>query len=171
MAIAPLSEQVVPVGPSRNGSVIHTAIVHNTLDVAALTARVEHASVGAISVFLGTVRHLNDGRAVTGIDYEAYIPMAERELREIAREVFAEIDGVRIAIEHRIGTLIVGDVSVAIAAGHARRAPALEATQRLIERLKVRVPIWKREHYVDGERLWVDPTRGVHGAHSPGETA
>jgi molybdopterin synthase catalytic subunit len=139
--------------------VLHTAIVSAEIDVTELTKRVGDAGVGAVSVFLGTVRHHNDGRAVTGIDYEAYVPMAERELHAIAAEVCAEIAGIRIAIEHRIGTLVVGDVSVAIASAHARRAPALEATQVLIERLKVRVPIWKREHYVDGDRAWVDPTR------------
>lgn len=165
MSTAPHDLHDAPAHTRASGVVVHTAIVQRAIDVAALTKRVEDEGVGAVSVFLGTVRHHNDGRAVTGIDYEGYVPMAERELREIAQEVCAEIHGVRIAIEHRLGTLVVGDISVAIASAHARRAPALDATQRLIEQLKVRVPIWKREHYVDGERLWVDPTR--HAAHAP----
>ncbi len=121
-------------------------------------SRVEHSSVGAVSLFVGTVREFNDGRDVSGIDYEAYQPMAERELGVIAREACDEIPGLRLAIEHRVGTLLVGDISVAIAAAHARRAPAIAAAQRVIEVLKQRVPIWKREHYLDGERRWVDPT-------------
>ena len=136
----------------------HVAVVVDTIDVANLIARVAHAGVGAISTFLGTVREHNDGRAVTGIDYEAHEPMAGLELTTIAQEACTAMPGLRLAIEHRIGTLVVGEVSVAIAAAHARRAPAMAATQYVIEELKQRVPIWKREHYVDGERRWVDPT-------------
>ena len=136
----------------------HVAVVADVIDVASFIARVSHAGVGAISTFLGTVREHNDGRAVTGIDYEAYEPMASRELRVIAEEACAAMPGLRVAVEHRIGTLVVGDVSVAIATAHARRAPSMAAMQYIIEELKQRVPIWKREHYVDGERRWVDPT-------------
>ena len=137
----------------------YAAIVEAPIDIPALMARVESSGVGAISLFVGTVRDLNDGQAVTGIDYEAYQPMAELELGRIAREAATEIPGIRVAIEHRVGTLRVGEASIVIVAGHARRAPAMAATQRIIEVLKQRVPIWKREHYVSGERHWVDPTR------------
>jgi molybdopterin synthase catalytic subunit len=129
------------------------------IDLGALVASVSHPGVGAIATFLGTVREFNDGRPVTGIDYEAYEPMAEREMQAIAREVCGQWPGLRIALQHRLGTLHVGDVSVAIACAHARRAPAADAMRQAIEALKVRVPIWKREHYVDGEWTWVDPTR------------
>lgn len=143
------------------GGVCHIAVVHVPIDVGVLTARVEDAGVGAVSVFLGTVRRHNAGRAVTGIEYEAYEPMAERELHNIASEICEEIAGLRVAIEHRVGTLRVGEVSVAIAAAHPRRAPALRGAEQLIERLKVRVPIWKCEHYVDGDRHWIDPTQAA----------
>ena len=136
----------------------HVAIVESAIDIAQVMAHVEDGGVGAISLFVGTVRHQNDGREVTGIDYEAYLPMAAVQLRAIAEEACAATPGLRVAIEHRVGTLTIGDVSVAIAAAHARRAPALAGAQRLIEVLKQRVPIWKREHYVDGERRWIDPT-------------
>ena len=139
----------------------HVAIVTVPIDVAPMLAHVSHAGVGAISLFLGTVRDLNDGRAVTGIDYEAYEPLAESELETIAREVCAATAGLRLAIVHRVGTLDVGETSVAIAASHARRAPAMAATRTVIEALKQRVPIWKREHYVDGDRSWVDPTASI----------
>lgn len=139
-------------------SLPHVAVVATPIDLAAVMARVEASGVGAISVFVGTVRDLNDGQTVTGIDYEAYEPMATIELQRLARETSDAIPGVRVAVEHRIGTLRVGEASVVIVAGHARRAPAMAATQQLIERLKQRVPIWKREHYVSGEWHWVDPT-------------
>ena len=154
----PVAEVTASEGPNAIAGVCHVAIVDVPIDLSRLLVHVEHAAVGAVSLFLGTVRNLNDGRDVIGIDYEAYHPMAERELRAIAREACSEIPGLRLAIEHRVGTLIVGDVSVAIAAAHARRAPAIAAAQRVIEALKQRVPIWKREHYVDGQRHWVDPT-------------
>ena len=156
-----MAEQAVAVrteAASSQTGVQHVAVVTETIDVPHLIARVSHAGVGAISTFLGTVREHNDGRAVTGIDYEAYEPMAGLELMAIAQETCAATPGLQVAIEHRIGTLRVGEVSVAIAASHARRAPAMAATQQVIEMLKKRVPIWKREHYVDGDRRWVDPT-------------
>ncbi len=134
------------------------AIVQAPIDVAKVSALVEHPSVGAVSVFVGVVRENNDGRQVTGIDYEAYQPMAERELSALCQEIVEEIAGLRLAIVHRVGTLTIGEASVVIASAHARRAPALEGARRAIEVLKQRVPIWKREHYVDGERRWVDPT-------------
>jgi molybdopterin synthase catalytic subunit len=138
--------------------VCHVAIVDTPIDVGRLQARVAHPGIGAITMFLGTVRNVHEGRDVTGIDYEAYQPMAERELTAIARETCASTAGLQLAIEHRVGALVVGDVSVAIAAAHARRAPSLAAAQHVIEVLKQRVPIWKREHYSNGERRWVDPT-------------
>ena len=142
---------------------LHSAIVEGPIDVARLIALAEGPGIGALSVFLGTVRDLNDGRPVTGMEYEAYAGMARAELERLAREVCAEWPGVRLCVEHRVGALAVGDVSVAIVAAHAHRAPALDAARAVIERLKQRVPIWKREHYVDGERVWIDPTRGAGG--------
>ena len=137
------------------------AITHEPIDVQMLLAAVSHDSVGAISTFLGTVREVNEDRPVTGIDYEGSEPMAVREMQGIAGELVREWPGLRVAIVHRLGTLQVGDVSVAIACAHARRAPSADGMRRAIESLKVRVPIWKREHYVDGEWTWVDPTKAA----------
>jgi molybdopterin synthase catalytic subunit len=139
----------------------HVEITESPIDLNQLVAHVQHDGIGAVATFLGTVRDLNDGRRVTGIDYEAYQPMAEVQLREIVDEVQTHWDGLRIAIVHRVGTLRVGEISVAIACAHARRAPAADAMRTAIEALKVRVPIWKREHYADGEWTWVDPTRST----------
>ncbi len=150
--------------PVAHGGVQHVAIVEATINVSELLARVAHPGVGALSLFLGAVRDHHDGQAVTGIDYEAYQPMAERELQAIAQETCAATPGLRLAIEHRVGTLMVGEISVAIAAAHARRAASLASTSHVIEVLKQRVPIWKREHYVSGERRWVDPTASVGSA-------
>ena len=146
---------------------IRTAIVSRPIDTAALLAEVAHPSTGATSLFVGTVREVNEDRGVTGIDYEAYAGMAERELETIAAEAVHRFAGVRVVVEHRIGTLGVGDISVAIAVAHARRTPAMSASKFVIEELKRRVPIWKREHYVGGTREWVDPTRPSQHATGP----
>lgn len=134
------------------------------LDLGGLVTRVSGAGVGAIASFLGTVRDHHDGRAVTGLDYEAYEPMATLELARIASEATRQWPSVTIAVAHRVGTLAVGDASVAIAVGAARRASALDAMRFVIETLKARVPIWKREHYVNGTWTWVDPTREAVGS-------
>ena len=138
-----------------------TAIVTRPIQAAALIAEVSSDANGATSLFVGTVRDVNDGRAVTGIEYTAYGAMAARELEKIVTEAAERFGGVTIAVEHRVGTLALGDVSVAIAAPHAHRRHALDATRFVIEELKRRVPIWKREHYADGTREWVDPSSSL----------
>jgi molybdopterin synthase catalytic subunit len=135
------------------------AIVTREISPAALIAEVQSSDVGAISLFLGTVRDTNDGRRVTGIDYSAYTSMAESELAAILAEARDRFGEIALVVEHRVGALALGDVSVAIAAAHRHRASALDCTRFVIEEIKKRVPIWKLEHYVDGTREWVDPTR------------
>ena len=137
---------------------IRTAIVEHPIDLAALLAEVSDVATGATLLFVGTVRDVNDGRPVTGIEYRAYVAMAERELRDIANEVAARFDVPRLVAEHRVGTLGLGEASVAIALAHPHRGPAYDASRALIEELKRRLPVWKLEHYVDGTREWVDPT-------------
>ena len=129
------------------------------IDVPSLIEEVAADDRGAVSIFLGTVRNSNEGRAVNGIDYSAYDAMAVAEMNRIVDEAIARFPGVAIALQHRTGTLNVGDVSVAIACAHGHRAAALDANRYVIEELKRRVPIWKREHYLDGTSEWVDPLR------------
>jgi len=148
---------------------MRATLVHQPIDVAALLAEVNAASSGASALFLGTVREVNDGRAVAGIDYSAYETMAQRELEAIARETRDAFATDHVVIEHRLGYLALTEVSVAIAVSHPHRAPAMDAMRFAIEELKRRVPIWKREHYVDGTREWVDPTRAA-GASQPQAT-
>jgi molybdopterin synthase catalytic subunit len=138
---------------------MRTAIVPRPLDAAALLAEVASEASGASTLFVGTVREVNDGRAVVGIDYSAYGPMAERELAAVVAEAAARFGTERIVVEHRVGTLGLGEASIVIAVSHARRAAAMDAQRYVIEEIKKRVPIWKREHYADGTREWVDPTR------------
>ena len=134
---------------------MRSAIVDRALDPAALLAEVLAPRHGAGVLFAGVVRERNNDRAVTGMEYSAYRAMAERELAMIVAEAAARYDGAEIAVEHRLGTLAIGDASVVIATAHPHRAAAYEASRYVIEQLKHRVPIWKREHYADGTREWV----------------
>lgn len=134
---------------------MRSAIVDHALDPTALLAEVASTASGATTLFVGTVRRINDGRDVTGIDYSAYRDMAERELATIVSEAVVRFGTDRITVEHRLGSLALGEASIVIAVSHERRANAMEAQRFLIEEVKRRVPIWKREHYADGAREWV----------------
>jgi molybdopterin synthase catalytic subunit len=138
---------------------MRVALVQAPIDAGALLAEVSDQGSVATSLFLGTVRDVNDGRMVTGIDYSAYDAMAVREMTHVVSEAAERFGTPHIVVEHRVGFLALTDVSIAIAVSHARRAPAMDAARYVIEEIKKRVPIWKREHYVDGTREWVDPTR------------
>jgi molybdopterin synthase catalytic subunit len=137
-------------------------LTRDPIDPTALLQRVARPRHGAILLFLGVVREVNDGRAVTGIEYSAYEAMAARELEAIAGETLARFDATDIAIEHRLGELALEEASVGIAVAHPHRGTAYDASRWVIEELKRRVPIWKREQYADGTREWVDSSR--HGA-------
>lgn len=137
---------------------MRAALVRTPLDPSTLLAEVASAGNGASIVFVGTVRDVNDGRSVSGIEYTAYETMAVRELEAIVAEAMARFGTPDIVVEHRIGRLELGEASVVIAVAHPHRAEAYEASRFVIEELKRRVPIWKREEYVDGTREWVDPT-------------
>jgi molybdopterin synthase catalytic subunit len=136
-----------------------SSIITREIDPASLISEVASPEHGAISVFIGTVRDVNEGRSVSSMEYSAYTSMAESELERILDEAEERFGVSSLVVEHRIGVLGLGDVSVAIAAAHQHRAPALDCTRYVIEEIKKRVPIWKMEHYADGTREWVDPTR------------
>jgi molybdopterin synthase catalytic subunit len=157
----PIDALANPLANTLADASVRTAIVDRPIDCAALLAEVAHPSAGATAVFVGTVRETNLGRAVTGIEYAAYTAMAERELAAIARDVAIQFAPLRLAAEHRVGTLGLGEISIVIAAAHAHRGPAMDAMRAVIEAVKARVPIWKREHYADGSRDWVDPTNAI----------
>ncbi len=147
---------------------MHLALVNHPIDTTALLDLVATHDAGITSVFIGTVRNTNDGQTVSGIEYSAYETMALHQLRAIAAEAVEQFGLCSIAIEHRLGELSLGDASVVIALSHARRTPGLDATRWVIESLKQRVPIWKREHYADGTLEWVDPTRARVAAEAEG---
>jgi molybdopterin synthase catalytic subunit len=110
---------------------------------------------GAVATFLGVVRGTHQGRKVRLLEYEAYVPLAENVLALIEREVAEFWPSVRLALHHRIGRLVVGEASVAIAAASAHRTDAFQACRYAIERVKQVAPIWKREFFDDGAE-WIE---------------
>lgn len=110
---------------------------------------------GAVALFVGTVRDANAGRRVRFLEYEAYGPLAEKELGRLAARARDRFGVASIAIVHRTGRLEIGEASVAIAVASAHRAEALDACRFVIDTLKRTVPIWKREHF-EGGSVWIE---------------
>lgn len=133
------------------------------IDIAALVAAVQAPERGGIATFVGLVRNHHGGRAVLRLDYSAYVPMAEAECGRILAEAKTRWP-VGVALQHRVGALEIGDAAVAIAVGSAHRDDAFAACRYVIEEVKRRVPIWKRECYADGTVAWVDPTAALQHA-------
>lgn len=129
-------------------------LTDDPIDPHSLVARVMRASDGAYVLFEGVVRNHHDGKAVESIFYDAYRPMAEKEMDAIVRETAARYPDVALAVVHRLGHLVVGDSSIAIVASSPHRAEAFEACRMMIDRIKETVPIWKKERGPGGEE-WV----------------
>ncbi|MCH2653071.1 MAG: molybdenum cofactor biosynthesis protein MoaE [Gemmatimonadetes bacterium] len=128
------------------------------IDTAALLAKVGSNEDGAALLFIGVVRDHAEGRKVTGMRYDVYAEMATEVLREIALEASIPLGTDRIAVAHRFGELKIGEISVGIAVSSPHRAEAYEASRFVIEEIKKRLPVWKKEHYVDGVSEWVEGT-------------
>ena len=130
-------------------------VVTHPLSPEGAAAAVDHPGAGGIAIFSGVVRNETDGREVKFLEYEAHAPMAEAKMREIGLTIRGRWPGVkRVAMLHRLGRLQIGESSVLIAVSAAHRAEAFAACQYAIDTLKSTVPVWKKEHFGDGE-VWV----------------
>jgi molybdopterin synthase catalytic subunit len=149
----PLSDgdEVAVIPPVSGGSF---RLVDGPLDLAAVVAEVADERAGAIATFQGTVRRQSRGRTVTALEYEAYAGMAEKVMAQIADGVKGRYELCEVAIAHRTGRCEVGEVSVAIAVSAPHRQDALSACRDVIDELKDRVPLWKKELYEGGEE-WI----------------
>ncbi|HYX93138.1 MAG TPA: molybdopterin converting factor subunit 1 [Myxococcaceae bacterium] len=152
-APVPADAEVALIPPVAGGSGTFR-VVDRPLSLDEVVKAVEAAGVGGIVTFTGCVRNETKGRRVLRLVYEAYAPMAERKMEEIARDAAEKWPGSRLAIVHRIGVLEPGELAVVIAASAPHRDAAFQACRHAIERLKKDVPIWKKEHFEDGE-VWV----------------
>lgn len=133
------------------------SLTNEPIDYHALTESVRSSNSGAVVLFLGTVRELTAGRRTVALDYEGYPAMAEAKLAELEAEACQRWPVDRVGIVHRLGHLELGDISVAVAVSCPHRQQAFEAGKFLIDELKIRVPIWKKENWDDGSTEWVHP--------------
>lgn len=116
--------------------------------------KVQSANAGAITVFIGTVREMTDGKRTLSLEYDAYVPMAVKSLKKIGDEIEEKWADAKVAITHRIGRLEISEVAVVIVVSSPHRQAAYEANQYAIERIKEIVPIWKKEYWEDGTK-WI----------------
>jgi len=135
-----------------------TYLTRTPISLDTLMAEVAQPACGGTCVFLGTVRSGPDEQGVTAIEYSAYEEMVEAEFGRLLADARARWPGAGIAVRHRLGTIPVGEASIAIAAAAPHRAQAFEACRYVIEEVKRRVPVWKKELRVDGTEVWVDPS-------------
>jgi MoaE-MoaD fusion protein len=148
-------DEVALLPPVSGGCNPLIALVKDPIDAASLAAEVKQGEDGAVVVFDGIVRNNTRGRRTLFLVYEAYEEMALRQMRALAEEAVLAHGVRQVALVHRLGRIEVGETSVLIAVSSAHRAQAFEACRWLIDTLKKTVPIWKKEHFVDGA-VWAD---------------
>ncbi len=132
---------------------VYALVTDEPLDVTPIEEFVQNSANGAVVTFTGVIRDSDDGRAVTGLDYEAH-PEAQRFLEEACLIVASET-GLRIAAAHRTGSLTIGDLALVASVAAPHRAEAFTACARVVDIIKLTVPIWKRQHLAAGEAEWV----------------
>jgi molybdopterin synthase catalytic subunit len=135
--------------------VARATVTTDVLSVAEHEALVADPAAGATVSFAGVVRDHDDGRGVDALDYSAH-PSAAARVAEVAADVAARVQGVRaLAVSHRVGPLAIGDVALACAVSADHRAAAFETCALLVDEVKARIPVWKRQQFADGTQEWV----------------
>ncbi|MDG5789176.1 molybdenum cofactor biosynthesis protein MoaE [Evansella sp. AB-P1] len=134
----------------------HFLITNEAVDIQEVVDKVSDRNAGAINTFIGTVREMTKGKKTLYLKYDAYIPMAEKKLEQIGDEILKDFPEAKVAITHRIGELAISDIAVVIAVSTPHRNDAFTASRYAIERIKEIVPIWKKEHWDDGEKWMGD---------------
>jgi molybdopterin synthase catalytic subunit len=147
-------DELALIPPVAGGADRHVRLLDEPLSLDRVVAAVGGPGMGGIVTFTGTVRRHSRGTVVERLEYEAYGSMALREMTRLCEEIEAELAGIRLAVEHRVGKLAIGDIAVVIAAAAPHRAEAFTACRAMIDRLKDRVPIWKKEIGEDGAE-WI----------------
>jgi molybdopterin synthase catalytic subunit len=132
-------------------------LTHEPIDYPGMLEQVRRPGCGAVVGFLGTVRDLTEGKETAALDYEAYPGMAERQMTAIENEARERWPVGDLILIHRLGRLVVGEISVAVAVSCPHRGQAFDACRHVIDRLKQIVPIWKKENWADGSTAWVHP--------------
>jgi molybdopterin synthase catalytic subunit len=139
-------------------------LVHRPIDTAALLAAVANHAAGANVLFLGTTRAVTEGIRTRELDYESHEPLADAEIARLREEAVSRFGLLGCLIEHRLGTVAIGEASVAIATSAPHRREAFAAAEWLMERIKTDVPIWKCDVAADGGRAWIHPQQAPGAA-------
>ena len=134
---------------------IHVEISQEPLDIQRAYAAVSDSAHGGIDMFIGAVRNCHEGHSVKGVTYDVHKTLAEKALRDICEESLGIWPDTRYYVSHYQGTLEVGGISVVVAVSAAHRAEAFDACRFVIDELKKRAPVWKKEHYPEGESAWL----------------
>jgi molybdopterin synthase catalytic subunit len=137
------------------GAPVTAVVTTDPLDLAAHESAVGRGAAGAVVSFAGVVRDHDHGRGVLELEYEAH-PTAQQILAEVAEEIAADPEVHALAVSHRIGSLKIGDVALAAAVSSSHRAAAFAACARLVDEVKARLPVWKRQVFADGTEEWVN---------------
>lgn len=135
-------------------------ITNQGIDVDALRRRLESEKAGAYAAFQGWVRNHNDGRDVVSLEYEAYGPIAVSEGERVLAEALQRFNLLKVAASHRVGHLQIGDCAVWVGVSAAHRGDAFDGCRYVIDELKSRLPIWKKEHYSGGDSGWINCVTG-----------
>lgn len=128
------------------------------IDTSALKEKVLDERAGACAIFEGWVRNHNDGKAVESLQYDVFAELAIKEGERIVQEVLAKYDVHAGICVHRVGLLSIGDIAITCVVTSSHRKAAFDACQEIVDQVKARVPVWKKEWYVDGQSEWIDPT-------------
>lgn len=159
--LPPVPTQVVLSDEEQAGNFV--GVIDQKLEPQYILNLVADGAAGAISSFIGITRDNFKGKRVLHLEYEGYVPMAEKQMLKLCKEVRERWDVKKIALYHKLGTCPVGDASVVIAVSSAHRIASIEAAHYLIDTLKGRVPIWKQEVYEGDERVWKENAEWVDG--------
>jgi molybdopterin synthase catalytic subunit len=140
-------------------------LVRSPIDVSALRATLADPACGGYAAFEGWVRDHNEGQRVRHLEYEAYESLAVREAERIVAEAVARFGVTRAACAHRVGALAIGELAVWVGVSAPHRDEAFRACRYIIDEIKQRLPIWKKEHYVNGDSGWVNCERCASDPH------
>ncbi len=140
----------------------NVAITTEAIDITTLFANAQHATAGGIVLFSGTVRNHHAGMAVAYLEYEAFEPLALKQMQLIVNEACSKWSLSHAHCTHRIGKLAIGDSAIVVITAHAHRSQAYEANQYIMDRVKAEVPIWKNEFFTDGSSAWGNNTPPIN---------
>jgi molybdopterin synthase catalytic subunit len=141
------------------------AFSHTPLEPETYRAQLADPAAGGFVAFEGWVRNHNEGRTVTRLEYEAFEELAIKEGERIVKEAIERFGVIKASCVHRLGSLAIGEIAVWVGVSSLHRAEAFAACRYIIDEVKHRVPIWKKEHYVNGDSGWVQCEHCAHGAH------